>query len=159
MRICGKTAVKIPKCDECSELESRVQALEDDTCCEDTRAIVDEHTEQLGTIDNEILIIQETIDSIEGMHTEIVNELPEVGEPNVIYLVGCVPPEVGDAIVGDAVLCEGDNTYTMWIYSDNGWAQIGGGEIDLSNYVTFSELDEMGFLTLEDLPIYDGTVV
>lgn len=151
--ICGKDEVKIPHCSDCQELEERVQALEDDTCCEDTRAIVDEQGEHLGTIDNQILILQQTVEGISGIHTEIVDELPDVGEPNVIYLVGCVAPLVDDALVDEATLCEGDDEYTMWVYSDQGWAQIGGGEIDLSNYVTTEDLQTAiaDFITQSDL--------
>lgn len=135
MNICGKTEVKIPGCDECSELESRVQALEDDTCCEDTRAIVDEHTTEITDMGDQIVLIKEAIDGIEGIHTEIVDELPEEGDPNVIYLV------------------EDEDTYDMWVYSEQGWAQIGGGEIDLEGYVTTEDLQAAiaNFITQSDL--------
>lgn len=138
--ICGKTDVKIPTCDDCSELEERVEALENDTCCEDTRAIVDAQGEAIGIIDNQILVIQETIEGLTGLRTEIVDELPEEGEPNVIYLI-----ENG-----------GDDTYSMWIYSNNEWVQVGGGEIDLTNYVTTTDLAAAlaDYVTSSDLITY-----
>lgn len=151
--ICGKDEVKIPHCSECEDLEERVQALEDDTCCEDTRAIVDDQAETINTMGNEILVLQETVSGISGMHSVIVDELPEEGETNVIYLVGCSAPLVDDALVDQAVLCEGDDSYTMWLYTDQGWAQVGGGEIDLSGYVTTEDLQAAiaDFITQSDL--------
>ena len=151
--ICGKKDVTIPHCSECQELEERVQALEDDTCCEDTRTIVDEQAGTISTMGDQILALQQAIDGISGMHSVIVNELPEEGETNVIYLVGCSAPLVDDALVDQAVLCEGDDSYTMWLYTNQGWAQVGGGEIDLTGYVTTEDLQAAiaNFITQSDL--------
>lgn len=59
-----------------------------------------------------------------------VDELPEVGNPQYIYLI----PNGST----------GTNSYDEWIWSDSkqGYEKIGTTEIDLSDYATKAELDE-----------------
>lgn len=56
----------------------------------------------------------------------IVQELPETGEPNTIYLVPSDDPKTG-------------NLYDEYIYANGHWERIGGMSIDLSNYLTKTE--------------------
>lgn len=123
--MCGGSDITIPACSDCDELQSRVEALEEEVeqCCAEVRDTLGTHTEQIADIYSEIDYIKLQISTMTGLRTEIVEELPETGEPNVIYLI------------------EGqDETYSMWLYSDNEWVQVGGGEIDLTNYITDTDL-------------------
>lgn len=64
-----------------------------------------------GSIDTDIFIV--------------VQELPQVGEPNKIYLVPKASPETG---------------FYEYSYIDGGWNIIGDVDIDLSNYPTTQEV-------------------
>lgn len=57
-----------------------------------------------------------------GVSIEVVQELPQTGESNVIYLV---PKETMTA----------GNIFDEYIYTNNAWELIGSTDIDLSNYV------------------------
>lgn len=69
--------------------------------------------------------IDDIIDGLSVVTLKIVTELPAVGQPNVIYLVGR----------------EGTNIYDQWIYTDDTWHNIGDTSIDLSDYYTKDEAD------------------
>ena len=56
---------------------------------------------------------------------EIVEELPEVGDPTVLYLLAKEDPEEGDY-------------YDEYLWYDNQWELIGSTQIDLSDYCTLS---------------------
>lgn len=56
---------------------------------------------------------------------EIVEELPEVGEPTVLYLLARQDPEQ-------------DDYYEEYLWYDNQWEKIGTTQIDLSDYCTLS---------------------
>jgi hypothetical protein len=65
-----------------------------------------------------------------GLQVEVVTELPEIGEADILYLV---PKEdTGDNDIFDEYL---------WV--DNDWEHIGSTDIDLSNYYTKSETDDL----------------
>ena len=67
----------------------------------------------------------ETLKSRENLQIVIVEELPEEGNPNYIYLV---PNDEG----------EGTNVYEeyVWLAEDETYEKIGAIDIDLTNYVT-----------------------
>lgn len=56
---------------------------------------------------------------------EIVEELPEVGDPTTLYLLANDDPEEGDY-------------YDEYLWIDDAWEQIGSTQIDLSDYMTLS---------------------
>lgn len=56
---------------------------------------------------------------------QIVEELPEVGDPTVLYLLAKEDPDTGDY-------------YDEYLWIDNAWELIGSTQIDLSDYVTLS---------------------
>lgn len=62
-----------------------------------------------------------------GLNVEVVNVLPDVGEPGIIYFV----PIAGET---------GDNTYEEWTWltEKNGWESLGSATIDLSGYASLS---------------------
>ena len=72
--------------------------------------------------------VNNLIGSIQQLHFEIVEELPSTGESNIIYLV----PRSDS---------EESNVYDEYIYANNEWEKIGSTDIDLSNYVTTSDLN------------------
>lgn len=74
---------------------------------------------------------------IDTFHFEVVKALPETGSLNAIYLKGPIG--------------KNDDKYEEWIYdpSKPEWIKIGSAGIDLSEYVTFSDLND----ALEDYTI------
>lgn len=67
--------------------------------------------------------------SIHGMF-EVVEELPQTGEENVIYLVPKEDTETGDV-------------YDEYIWVDDAWELIGSTQMDLSNYYDKDEVDDL----------------
>jgi hypothetical protein len=76
---------------------------------------------------------QEEVNSLIGNLTrltlQVVQELPEVGTEHIIYLV---PNNES-----------GNNIYEEWIFVQSKWEMIGTTEVDLSNYYTKEEIDNM----------------
>ena len=68
------------------------------------------------------------IGAIQQFHYEVVQELPQTGANNIMYLV---PKSTSQT----------NNVYDEYVYS-NGWEKIGDTEIDLSNYVTITMLNQ-----------------
>ena len=68
------------------------------------------------------------IGAIQQFHYEVVQELPQTGANNIMYLV---PKSTSQT----------NNVYDEYVYS-NGWEKIGDTEIDLSNYVTITALNQ-----------------
>ena len=73
--------------------------------------------------------IDNKIASIVTTTFEVVDELPEQGESNVIYLV---PNEQSD-----------DNEYEEYIWVNNKWELIGTTKVDLTPYYTSSQVDDL----------------
>ena len=70
--------------------------------------------------------IQVAVADAEHIHFEVVDELPDAGDSNVIYLVSSA-----------------NNTYNEYIWVDNKWDSIGTtSEVDLSNYSTTAEMNQ-----------------
>ena len=72
--------------------------------------------------------VAQLIGSIQQFHYEVVQELPQTGANNIMYLV---PKSTSQT----------NNVYDEYVYS-NGWEKIGDTEIDLSNYVTITMLNQ-----------------
>lgn len=64
-----------------------------------------------------------------GFDVEIVQELPNVGDPHTIYFI-----LKSDASIGD--------TYDEWMYIDGNWEKVGNTGVDLSDYATIDYVDE-----------------
>ena len=86
------------------------------------------------------LEIDDIINQIKQTSFRIVDDLPLVGEPGVIYLILNSTPQ-------------SRNYYDEYIYVDNRWEKIGTTEIDLSGYVTDEELTQVlrNYITNETL--------
>ena len=76
--------------------------------------------------------VNDLIDAIDKVSLEAVNELPATGEPGIIYLVPSANPQT-------------TNAKDEYIYINNAWEQIGTTAVDLSNYYTKSEVDNLSF--------------
>lgn len=86
--------------------------------------------------------VEELIGSTVGVTIEIVQELPTIGQTNVIYFL---PTETA-------------NVYSQYIYTANdGWVLIGSTSVDLSNYYTKGQVDTLlngkqNVLTIDAFP-------
>lgn len=89
-----------------------------------------------GQVDN-------LISGISTIQVEIVDQLPDVGKSNVIYLVPSPSAKTGDV-------------YNEYMYINNKWEMIGSTEVDLTNYVKKDELELKltNYLQIMDLPSY-----
>lgn len=135
--MCGETELKLPdvNCD-CTDLKPRVKDLEDradvtderlDTlegCCDGVQTTLEQHSTSITNINGDITEINEKIKKLSGLKTVKVNSLPDVGEPNTIYLV-----ENGDSSV-------------LWMYIDGEWESVGETTIDMSMYATVEQLNK-----------------
>lgn len=123
--MCGGSDLTLPGCSDCDDLRSRIDALEEELeeCCKEVKDTLATHTEQITDIYNQLDALNIQISSLTGLRTEVVEALPQVGEPNVIYLIE-----------------DQGGQYSMWLYSDDEWLQVGGGNIDLTDYVTNTSL-------------------
>ena len=71
-----------------------------------------------------------------GVRLEVVSELPESGDSSTIYLV---PAESGNTYDGSGYT----NYYDEFIYINDSWELIGTTQIDLTNYYTKDEVEEL----------------
>lgn len=85
--------------------------------------------------------IAAAVASSSGLHYELVNVLPEVGESNVIYLL----PN------GNESDQEANDFYDEWFYFNGKWERIGSTGVDLSNYWSKDELQIMTAEELEEI--------
>ncbi len=74
------------------------------------------------------------------LSAEVVDELPETGEPNVIYFVPSDDPSE-------------QNVYDEYMWRDDAWEMVGKSTIDLSNYVTLDSEQEITALKTFDVGI------
>lgn len=77
---------------------------------------------------NQGRILKEMIANLANLQIEIVDQLPSVGETNIIYLV----KKSGSAL----------DIHDEYVFVDGKWEKIGDTEIDLSNYYTRDEVDD-----------------
>ena len=76
---------------------------------------------------NQGRILKEMIANLANLQIEIVDQLPSIGETNIIYLV----KKSGSA----------PDIHDEYVFVDGKWEKIGNTEIDLSNYYTRAEVD------------------
>jgi len=76
---------------------------------------------------NQGRILKEMIANLANLQIEIVDQLPSIGETNIIYLVkkSSSAPDIHDE----------------YVFVEGKWEKIGDTEIDLSNYYTRAEVD------------------
>ena len=76
---------------------------------------------------NQGRILKEMIANLANLQIEIVDQLPSIGETNIIYLV----KKSGSA----------PDIHDEYVFVDGKWEKIGDTEIDLYNYYTRAEVD------------------
>lgn len=108
-------------------------------------SITDELTENSPNdkVPNAAAVYQFVKDSIANMthlNFKKVTELPAVGEPGIIYLVNKDSETVPD-----------DATYTMYIYFEEEWTELGETKLNLSNYWNKDELDVISNEEIEEI--------
>lgn len=81
--------------------------------------------------------IADAVSSASGLHYELVEQLPEEGETNIIYLL---PNGKGE-----------EDIYDEWFYFNSKWERIGSTGVDLSNYWSKEELQIMTAEELEEI--------
>lgn len=74
--------------------------------------------------------IDELISSIENVSIKVVEDLPEIGQTNIIYFVHRPDPEF-------------DDLYNEYIWENNQYELIGNTLIDLSDYITNDNLSNI----------------
>ena len=141
-KICKDNGVKIPTsdCSTCDILEQKVDALTEEL----------ETKQDLLTAGNHIEISEDAVISanlddyydknevntmIHGVATiqfQVVEELPEEGAGNVIYLV------------------QNGSDYDQYVWTDDGWVAIGSTAVDLTEYVKFTDASDA-------TPLVNGT--
>lgn len=84
--------------------------------------------------------VNNLIGAIQQFHYEIVQTLPQTGETNILYLV---PKSTSET----------QNVYDEYVYANSGWEKIGDTQIDLSDYVTITMLNNAltNYTTTTDL--------
>ena len=73
--------------------------------------------------------INTAISGITGITFEIVQVLPQTGDPGTIYLILASQGATGDI-------------YDEWIYINNAWEKIGTTAVDLSTYTQWDSTNE-----------------
>lgn len=73
--------------------------------------------------------INTAISGITGISFEIVQTLPQTGDPGTIYLILASQGSTGDI-------------YDEWIYINNAWEKIGSTAVDLTDYTTWDSTNE-----------------
>ena len=86
--------------------------------------------------------VNNLIGQIQTVSIQVVQALPSVGQPNIIYLVPSTSASQA-------------NVYDEYIYTNNAWEKIGNTDIDLSGYVTTSDLETA--LTSKQDTLISGT--
>ena len=90
--------------------------------------------------------VDDCIAAINQLHFEIVEELPQVGESTIIYMI----------LANDG---EGEDYYDEYIYINNTWEKIGSTRIDLTPYATINYVDEEIDAVKDELPEFKYFVI
>ena len=98
MKVCGKKDIHVPGCDDCSELEERVEAVEE--CCDDAHEEIDTlNTDKADKdyVDLSIENVNETIEGEVGALNERIDNIITASEPSVTTLWEGVMESIGDS--------------------------------------------------------------
>ena len=98
MKVCGKRDVLVPECSDCSELEERVDAVEE--CCDDAHEEIDTLTTDKadkGYVDDSIENVNQTIVDVADTLGERIDNIITASEPSVTTLWEGVMESIGDS--------------------------------------------------------------
>lgn len=98
MKVCGKKDIHVPGCDDCSELEERVEAVEE--CCDDAHDEIDTlNTDKADKdyVDDSIETVNQTIVDVADTLGERIDNIITASEPSVTTLWEGVMDSIGDS--------------------------------------------------------------
>ena len=133
--ICGDNNIYVPDrdCTDCEKLEKRVKDLEDTRLVQDDILAGNNISIDYSQNSNEVVVNADLSDyytqaQVDHLLSQIgayeeVDELPEVGDTNKIYLV---PIQGGG--------------YERWIYTNDGWKDLGSTQITIDKATILTAL-------------------
>lgn len=149
MKVCGKRDVLVPECSDCSELEERVEAVEE-CCAENTEALATkvDKEEGKGLSTNDFTNAYQTkLDGIEAgaqVNTQANWSQADSTADDYIKNKPTIPSTPSD-IGAQPLLVSGTNIKTI-----NGVSVLGSGDIDVSSGGISSSLFDIHTTTLLD---------
>lgn len=91
--------------------------------------------------------IAKAVAGIDQLHREVISQggsLPATGKPDTIYMLPSTKPNAKDA-------------YEEYLYVNGKWEKIGTSEVDLTNYITNTQLNSQIQETTQTLKSYADT--
>lgn len=127
VHMCGNSDLTLAECSECDGLEARLTDLEEevDECCTSVKETLSEHATELVNLNDDLNALVAEVRSLTGLQVVQVEELPETGQPNTIYLV------------------PNGQANDMYMYLEDEWVLVGDTSVDLSGYVKTSDLVDL----------------
>lgn len=108
-------------------------------------AIQGTKTGQVASTEFVIDAIVASLANVSGIGITVVEELPEVGIENKLYMV----PVKTQAMETGAV--EVQNRFDEFMYVNAAWEYLGAGQLDLSDYVKAEDMVEITFAEVEQM--------
>lgn len=127
VHMCGNSDLTLAECSECDGLEARLTDLEEevDECCTSVKQTLSEHATELVNLNDDLNALVAEVRSLTGLQVVQVEELPETGQANTIYLV------------------PNGQANDMYMYLEDEWVLVGDTSVDLSGYVKTSDLVDL----------------
>lgn len=124
VHMCGNSDLTLAECSECDGLEARLTDLEEevDECCTSVKETLSEHATELVNLNDDLNALVAEVRSLTGLQVVQVEELPETGQANTIYLV------------------PNGQANDMYMYLEDEWVLVGDTSVDLSGYVKTTDL-------------------
>ena len=91
-------------------------------------AKIDDNTISTTTTWSSSKIVSELANA--GFDVQVVQELPATGEAHTLYFVPSVDPKT-------------QNIYDEYLYANNAWEQVGSTAVDMSDYYTKTQVDNL----------------
>lgn len=91
-------------------------------------AKIDDNTISTETVWSSSKIVSELANA--GFDVQVVQELPATGEAHTLYFVPSTDPKT-------------QNIYDEYLYANNAWEQVGSTAVDMSDYYTKTQVDNL----------------
>ena len=91
-------------------------------------AKIDDNTISTETVWSSSKIVSELANA--GFDVQVVQELPATGEAHTLYFVPSADPKT-------------QNIYDEYLYANNAWEQVGSTAVDMSDYYTKTQVDNL----------------